>query len=114
MKIRTVYFKVAEMAPAVAFWQVFLGIVPHKNGADWVEFRVGSLNFALLAMPGFTVAKDASNFVPVFEYADDELDGAKMRALELGATHVIDTPDGMSYVLADPLGNEFEITRMHE
>lgn len=31
MKIRTIYFKVTDMPKAVAFWQSFLGIEPHKT-----------------------------------------------------------------------------------
>ena len=116
MKIRTIYFKVSQMETAVSFWSAFLQIVPHKNSDEWVEFRCGDVNFALLKMSGCTLAKDLGNCVPVFEYAYDELEEAKASALLLGATIVIDIadhPDGISYVLVDPLGNEFEITRMH-
>jgi hypothetical protein len=114
MKVRTVYFKVAELAPIVGFWQAFLQTAPHKNLDDWVEFRCQDVNFAFLLLEGFSVAKDAANFVPVFEVAQNELKATKIRAMELGATHVIDVPDGIGYVLADPLGNEFEIACFHD
>src|SRR5579875_1021243 len=105
------------MKAATSFWQGFLETVPHKKTKDWVEFRCEGINFALLRMPVFTIAEDAANCVPVFEFAEHELEGAKERALGLGAAIIVekaDHPDRMSYVLADPLGNEFEITRFHD
>lgn len=116
MKIRTVYFKVAEMGKAVQFWSSFLNLKPTKKLPEWTEFRCDNINFSLLYMPAFTVERDRSNCVPVFEYADDALEAAKSRALGLGATVLIDIadhPDKLSYVLLDPWGNEFEITRLH-
>ncbi len=117
MKIRTVYFKVSQLKNVVSFWQAFLEVKPHKNTKAWAEFRCGDLNFALLAMPGFAIPPDGANFVPVFEFADKALEDAKTRALGLGARIVVDVadhPDRMSYVLVDPFGNEFEITRFHD
>ena len=40
MKIRTVYFKVAQLDEAAAFWQAFLGMAPVKSFPEWQEFRV--------------------------------------------------------------------------
>lgn len=117
MKIRTAYFKVSDMSIAREFWQSFLGIEPHKSSDFWTEFRIGELNFALLKMDNSKVGEDNSNFVPVFEYSNSELVEAAARAQELGAKTVLDIadhPDNMSYVFADPSGNEFEITKFHD
>ncbi|MDE1170584.1 MAG: VOC family protein [Verrucomicrobium sp.] len=113
MKVRTVYFKIADLERASAFWATLLGVAPHKESPAWVEFRVGGLNFGLLRMEGFACAPDAANGVPVFQVAAAERDRLKEKALALGARLVVDLPDhpdGQSCVLADPAGNEFELT----
>ena len=117
MKIRTVYFKVPEMRPAVEFWSQFLEVKPHKNSEYWAEFKCANVNLGLLWMEEFKVDQDRSNFVPVFEFTDVELASRKERALALGARVLVDIadhPDGKSYVLADPVGHEFEITKFHD
>lgn len=117
MKMRTAYFKVADMDKAVAFWQGFFEQTPPKRSQYWSEFKCENINLGLLWEEGFKVQKDQSNFVPVFEFPDDELEKMKDRALELGATVFIDIknhPDKKSYVLLDPFGNEFEVTRFHD
>lgn len=39
MKIRTIYFKVASMEKAVAFWQGFFDKAPPKRSEYWSEFK---------------------------------------------------------------------------
>lgn len=117
MKIRTVYFKVADMDKAVAFWQAFLELVPPKRSKYWSEFKCDNINLGLLWEEGYQVQREQSNFIPVFEFRDDELDSMTDRALKLGGTVLVDIknhPDKKSYVLLDPWGNEFEVTRFHD
>ncbi len=115
--MRTAYLKVADMDAAVVFWEGFFGTKPPKRSAYWSEFKCQNINFGLLWEEGFSVAKNRSNFVPVFEFPDAELEPAKAKALGLGARVVVDIadhPDGKSYVMADPWGNEFEVTRFKD
>jgi hypothetical protein len=68
-------------------------------------------------MEGFRVQFEKSNLVPVFEVLPEELEPLKAIALESGARVIINIsehPDKLSYVLADPSGNEFEITKFKD
>lgn len=115
MKIRTIYFKISDMAKAADFWKDFLGIEPHKITDGWHEFMVGTVRLALLLDD--SKDKALSNCVPVFECTDDEISVSIKRAQKAGATIVFDglgDPDIKSIVLADPSGNEFEISTFHD
>jgi hypothetical protein len=117
MKIRTVYFKVSDMDGAVRFWQGFLQQTPLKRSTYWSEFKCSNINLGLLWEEGFQVVKAQANFIPVFEFQETELEGMKTRALKLGASVLVDIadhPDKKSYVLLDPFGNEFEVTKFHD
>lgn len=116
MKIRTVYFKVLEMRPAVEFWQEFLGVEPHKKSEKWQEFMVGELRLGLL-LNDFGDKFSGSNCVPVFEFPDDEVMDWVEKARKLGAKEILnglDDPNLKSVVFADPFGNEFEVSKFHE
>ena len=117
MKMRTSYLKVADMNDALKFWESLLGTKAHKRSEYWSEIKCSNINFGLLWTEDFRVDRDKSNFVPVFEVLAADLDTLKIKAVELGASIVVDLkdhPDKKSYVLADPMGNEFEITRFHD
>ena len=117
MKIRTVYFKVPNMDKAITFWKAFLGTAPHKHSQKWSEFKCQNINLGLLFMEGHESWPDSCGFVPVFEFSAEALETQKNIAQNGGARVVIDIqdhPDGMSYVMADPFGNEFEITRFRD
>lgn len=116
MKIRTIYFKVTDMAKAVAFWQGLLQIVPHKTSPKWHEFMVGSLRFGLL-LNDYGDSYNGSNCAPVWEFDDEELPAYIERAKSLGARMLVDgleDPNLKSIVFADPFGNEFELSRFHD
>lgn len=116
MKMRTAYLKVGEMEKALGFWETVLQVKAHKRSPYWSELRCENINFGLLWIEDFQTEEDRSNFVPVFELEDGELEAAKARALASGAMIVVDIanhPDKMSYVLSDAFGNEFELTRFH-
>lgn len=116
MKIRTVYFKVADMDRAVNFWSGLLHIEPHKASPKWYEFMIGSLRLGLL-LNDFGGVYSGSNCVPVWEFGDDELFEYIERAKTLGATVLVDgldNPNLKSVVFADPFGNEFELSRFHD
>jgi hypothetical protein len=105
------------MEKSLAFWQGFFGKIPSKRSQYWSEFKCDNINFGLLWEETYKVLKDQSNFVPVFEFRDEELESMKELALSLGASICIDIndhPDKKSYVLLDPFGNEFEVTRFHD
>lgn len=114
MKIRTVYFKVSDMPKAVTFWQGLLQIKPHKAFDSWHEFMCGTLRL------GFLLSDEkmsGSNCVPVFEFPDAEVQAYIDRAKTLGATTIVDglnDPNLKSYVMADPCGNEFELSKFHD
>lgn len=117
MKIRTVYFKAPTMNTAREFWQSFLKKDPHKSSDFWTEFNLGTINFAILRMDDFRVDENKSNFVPVFEYSEADFNSAVARARDLKASVIVDIedhPDKLSYVFADPFGNEFEITKFRD
>jgi predicted enzyme related to lactoylglutathione lyase len=117
MKIRTVYFKVRDMEKAVAFWQGFFEQAPPKKSPYWSEFKSENINFGLLWDEEFQAENSRSNFVPVFEFKPTELEAMKDRAILQGAKILVDIknhPDQKSYVLCDPFGNEFEITKFHD
>lgn len=118
MKIRTIYLKVADMDRAVTFWTTLLSREAHKSGPYWSEFACGNVNLGLLLMEDFSVAKDASNAVPVFELPGEVEVEEKVRlATSIGATIVVPKerhPDKKSYVMADVAGNEFELTSFRD
>ena len=114
MRIRTIYFKVVEMAPARAFWTRFLGVEPHKDFEDWCEFMVDGLRFAMLRLDH---EEPGNACVPVFELADAPAVRAEIaRATALGASVFLDgldDPEVQSVVLLDPLGHQFELSKIH-
>lgn len=114
MKMRTVYLKTSDMDKSIGFWSQLLGREPHKRSSFWSEFSCDNINLGILKIDGFTVDSDASNFVPVFELTDErEVEQKARLALDQGAAVIVPRdkhPDEKSYVLADPQGNEFEVT----
>ncbi len=68
LKIRTIYFKVTDMAAAAFFWESLLGIKPHKTFPNWHEFMCDNIRLGLLLLDDATTG---SSCVPVFEFADD-------------------------------------------
>jgi catechol 2,3-dioxygenase-like lactoylglutathione lyase family enzyme len=116
IKIRTIYFKVTDMAKAVAFWKELLGIEPHKQFDSWHEFMTDNIRLGLL-LNDFGDQYTGSNCVPVFELPDEKVMEYVNRAKKLGATVIkegLDDPDLKSVVFADPFGNEFEISKFHD
>lgn len=114
MKIRTIYFFAPQMNESISFWEKFLGFPPHKKSNYWSEFKCENINLGLIAENNNA---NRSSCVPVFEVRANELENTKQRALDFGATIYVDItkhPDKQSYVLKDPFGNEFEITKFHD
>ncbi|MEX1111890.1 MAG: VOC family protein [Candidatus Andersenbacteria bacterium] len=104
------------MPKAVEFWQSFLEIESHKKFDTWHEFMTDNIRFGLLLNDSGD-EYTGSNCVPVFEFADDKVLAYVERAQKLGATLVhdgLDDPDIKSVTLADPFGNEFEVSRFHD
>ncbi len=104
------------MGKAVDFWGQFLDIEPHKKSANWCEFMVKDLRFALL-LNDFGDKFSGSNCVPVFEFDDRNIIKYLEKAKKLGAVVVVDAlndPNMKSVALKDPEGNEFELSKLHE
>ena len=116
MKIRTIYFKVRDMERAAAFWEAFLGVAAHKRFDRWTECMAGNVRLGLLLdESGEEIG--GCTCVPVFEFADEEAAAYVERAKALGARVIeegLDNPELRSVVLADPFGNEFEVSRFHD
>jgi hypothetical protein len=111
VKIRSAYFKVTDMAGAVAFWSSFLLQAPIKQSEHWSEFLLGDLRLGLL-LNDFDEEIRGSGCVPVFELVPTELTASIERAKSLGATVVLDglsNPQMNSIVMAAPSGHEFEL-----
>jgi hypothetical protein len=116
MKIRTVYFKVLEMTPAVAFWQALLQLPPVKQSSHWSEFKLGEVRLGLL-LNDFDESVSGAACVPVLECADSEIGALIERAKSLGAMVVVDgldNPKMKSVVLATSFGSEFELCCCHD
>jgi predicted enzyme related to lactoylglutathione lyase len=118
MKVRTVYFKVRHLAPALEWWRAFLECEPAKTFPEWSEFRVGGINLGLLQLADGVEANRRRSCVPVLELSDDEIDDVIARAKRLGATAMLEGPAHPDFpntaaVLVDPFGNEFEVTNYH-
>lgn len=116
MKIRTVYFKVSDIAKAAHFWAEFLQIKPHKDFDDWKEFMCGTTRFALL-LSSDKQTSSGSDCVPAFELEKNDIHGHVLRAQKLGASIVFDglnDADIKSIVLRAPHGHEFELSMAHE
>lgn len=116
MKIRTLYFKVADVKAAADFWAALLDMQPHKDFETWKEFMCGNIRLGLLSADGLGDPVQGSGCVPVFEFDDDALPAYITRAKSLGATVVVDglEDDNMkSIVFRDPFGHEFELSRFH-
>jgi hypothetical protein len=105
------------MIRAIGFWQGFLDLAPHKRSSYWSEFKCSNINLGFLWDADFSTTQNGANFVPVFEFDAADLEQMKDLALKLGATVLVDIndhPDKQSYVLLDPLGHEFEVTKFHD
>jgi catechol 2,3-dioxygenase-like lactoylglutathione lyase family enzyme len=116
MKIRTIYFKVSDIAKAAHFWSELLQIKPHKDFDDWKEFMCGNLRLALLRDTDGN-SFSGSGCVPVLELEERQITEYISRAKNLGAQVVFDglkDPDIKSVVLRTPFGHEFELSKFHE
>lgn len=91
MKMRTAYLKVDDMARSLSFWESILNVKVHKKSKYWSELLCDNINFGLLWTEGFATTADQTIIVDITDH-----------------------PDKMSYVLADPTGNEFEFTRFRD
>ena len=116
LKIRTIYFKVKDVKAAAAFWQKILQTPPHKTFETWHEFMCGNVRLGLL-LNDFGDEFSGSNCVPVFELGDKDLSDYIVRAHEAGAVTILDgldDPNLKSFVMADPWGNQFELSKFHD
>lgn len=116
MKIRTLYFKVADTAKAAAFWSELLGVAPHKDFEKWKEISCGNIRLGFL-LNDFGDAFSGSGCVPVFEFGDAELPAYVARAKALGAEVLVDRlddPNMKSIAFRDPFGHEFELSKFHD
>jgi catechol 2,3-dioxygenase-like lactoylglutathione lyase family enzyme len=116
MKIRTVYFKIAEMQAAVNFWRQFLKMEPVKQFEKYSEFKLSNINLGLV-LNDFGDSFTGANCSVVFEFREDEVFEFIDRANALGATVVLDALNDENIkgvVFRDPFGNEFEVTRFHD
>lgn len=103
------------MDAAVSFWKALLELTPTKSGPKYSEFRLDNINLGIV-LNDFGDKFQGANCVPVFEFADDELDGYIERFTKLGGTIILDglkNPHLLSLVVADPWGNEFELSKFH-
>jgi hypothetical protein len=116
LRIRTLYLKVNDLKGASLFWGNLLQIKPHKCFDTWHEFRCENINLGLL-LNDFGDVVQGSGCVPVFEFADAALPTYINRAIQLGATLILDgleDPTIRSIVLRDPFGHEFELSKFHD
>jgi catechol 2,3-dioxygenase-like lactoylglutathione lyase family enzyme len=116
MKIRTVYFKIADMQNGVSFWRQFLKIEPVKQFEKYSEFKLSNINLGLV-LNDFGDTFSGANCCVVFEFGDQEVFEYIERAKALGATVVLDALNDENMkgiVFRDPFGNEFEVTRFHD
>ncbi|WP_321903052.1 VOC family protein [Paraburkholderia tropica] len=115
MQLRTVYLKVNDMQISTAFWQRLLDQEPHKQSAKWTEFMIGANRLGLL-LNDFGDELKGSSAVPVFEFEEARLLDFMKRAIENGASVVMDglKIEAMkSVVLSGPDGHEFELCMCH-
>ena len=111
MRVRSTYFKVLDVANAVAFWQSLLQQEPVKQSAHWAEFLIGEVRLGFL-LNDFGETISGNSAVPVLELEPSELREFVERAKSLGATTVLDgldNPKMNSIVMAAPTGHEFEL-----
>ena len=116
LKVRTVYFKVSDMDKAKHFYKSFLEMEPHKEGNVWCEFKLSNINLGL-RLNDFSDKWEGSNFVPVFEFLEQEVFKYVSLAKSLGAEIVTDALEDtqmQSVIMRDPFGNEFEISKFHD
>lgn len=116
MKIRTLYFKVDNVAEAAGFWSALLQVKPHKDFESWKEIHCGNIRLGFLKND-FGDKFSGSGCVPVFEFPDDTLPAYIARARELGAAVIVDgldDPNMKSIAFRDPFGHEFELSKFHD
>jgi len=115
MKLRTIIFKVRDLEKSLQFWQQFLNQTPRTiEQNQWIEFRLGDSRLGLsVVKEGETFS--GSNCTPVFEYTDMEIHYYIDKAKSLGAEVVyegLSDPKVKGVILRDPVGNEFELSRV--
>lgn len=113
MYLRGAYIKTTDLDKTLAFWQSLLGTPAVPVSTDgYYEFQLASGKFGV-SHNDYGDKYLPSNAVPVFQVTRDE--GVQMmeQAVGLGAKLIfngIDTPNRNCIVLADPQGNEFELS----
>jgi len=116
-RVRSIYLKVRNMDAAREFYSEFLGIAPKKDGNVWCEFPMGNMNFVLSLDQSKGKGESGGGFVPIFEFADNEIYRYAQKAKSLGAVIIADSISeghGQTILMRDPFGNEFEISRQHD
>lgn len=110
MKLRTIYYKVEDLAAVCGFWENVFGRTPDKQGGNWAEFNFDNVRL------GFLLNDFGDNFAGnraavMFEFAPRDFEKYLDRAMQKGAQIMadnLDDPELRSIVLHDPFGNEFE------
>jgi len=113
MKLRAITLRVRDIETAVSFWQRLLNAAPRRRSSTHIDLRANGFELVLLADADATPGAA----LPVFEYSDIEFSHYLDKARQLGATEVEDLlndPARRSVVFADPEGNQFEISRLHD
>ncbi|MCL6637910.1 MAG: VOC family protein [Alicyclobacillus sp.] len=105
VRIKNVYYPVADMSEGVAFYQALLGLSPQfVDGERWAQFKVDGVTFALSG-EGETPAglQGGAVTLEVEDLADAV---AELQARGLTVSPVRDMgPHGKTCWLRDPFGN---------
>jgi hypothetical protein len=88
MRVRSNYFKVADMQAEVAFWRALLQSEPVKSSSHWSEFTVGTTRIGFL-LNDFGDKLEGCSSVPVLEVDDGTMEATVARAKASGASVVL-------------------------
>ncbi len=114
MRVRGVdfiYYPVADMPRAEAFYRGVLGLEPKGSYGDgvWVEFEAGGVTIALDASQSAPVASSGAGMRPAVALACEDVEAALQSARAAGAhvaAELIEVPGSCRFaVIADPDGN---------
>jgi catechol 2,3-dioxygenase-like lactoylglutathione lyase family enzyme len=110
--VETVFYQVCSMDKAIAFYRDVLGLeLARREGNDWAEFRVGSVDLALSGELAVAPQQGGATVVlrtPDIEALDAHLAGCGVRRgriEDLGGARMLDfyDPDGNQLVAMQAL-----------
>lgn len=111
LTVRTFYYKVTDMREAVDWWSKVFGLVPHKDGETYSEFKFESIRIGFVLNSWGEKYEGNRGVIMLNADSEAERDALIQKAITAGGKVLSDNraTDLKSAAILDPSGNEIEL-----